>query len=126
MPHFIYILRICGNECTARRGSDDLVTIKRKYANVAKGSNGLTIESRPESFGSVFNNRNLILLCDRHYPVDPCRHAVQMNNNDRFRFFTLPYPIADSDLKEIGRHIPGRLLTIYKHRSSPEINDRIG
>ena len=80
-----------------------------------------------DTFGSILDDWDPIPVSYFHDLIDPVRHTVQRNGNDRLRFLPrLGDPVTDRFFKQIGIHIPTLTLRIHKDRRCAQITDGMG
>ena len=121
-PFLRLLLRKIAHQHAAAGSGDDLISIKRKYAIVTKGSCSLSMIQTSQTLCRILDHRNSMLFTDLHDPIHVCRKSIQMYRHNRLyiRIF------LKSTLQCFRRHVPGLIITVDKDRNRFLIGNGIG
>ena len=118
---------IGANQGAAAAGGNHLVTIKAHDAKIAERAAQSATITRAECLGRILNDRNLVTVSNLHDVINHGRHTIEIHGNHGLRFATrFSNTVFDSLLEQVGVHVPGTRLTIYKHWRSALIYNWIG
>ena len=101
VPHdCVCILSITTNQSTTTWSSNHLVTIEWEYTKLTESTKDLTVETRSHTLSSIFDNRNIILICNLHNAINLIWHTIERYWDDCLWIFTrLLLAIENSLLK---------------------------
>ena len=89
IPHnSIFVLCIPANQSTTTRCGYHLITVKWQHTKPSKGTQHLTIIFATKSLCGIFNNWNLIFVCNLHDFLAIVRHTIKCHRNNSLRFLT--------------------------------------
>ena len=124
---FLLALRVRADQRASPGSRNHLVAIEREDAEPSEGAADLSVKTAAEAFGRILDDRDAVLLPHRDYLVNPSRHAIQINRNDRLG---LSSGFRDSVvyrlLEQLWIHVPGVRLRVYEHRGCPEVAYGVG
>ena len=80
------LVRVSNNRSTVTIGTEVLARIKAKATDVTKRSSTLAVDLRTMALRGVFDDFQVMPLCNIHDLIHTSRLAVKVNRNDRFGF----------------------------------------
>ena len=117
-------LFVPADERTASRCGNHLIAVETQYAVSAERAEHPTVETAAEPLGRIFDHGNPVTVGDLHDPVNPVRHPVKGDRNDRLRFAPcFGNAIRDSRFEQVGIQVPCLTLGIDKHGRRTEIGN---
>ena len=121
-PFLRLLLRKIAHQHAAAGSGDDLISIKRKYAIVTKGSCSLSMIQTSQTLCRILDHRNSMLFTDLHDPIHVCRKSIQMHWHNCLHIGIF----LKGTLQCFRRHIPGLIITVDKDRNRFLICNGIG
>ena len=117
-------LFVPADERTASRCGNHLIAVETQYAVSAERAEHPTVETAAEPLGRICDHGNPVTVGDLHDPVNPVRHPVKGDRNDRLRFAPcFGNAIRDSRFEQVGIQVPCLTLGIDKHGRRTEIGN---
>ena len=113
--------RVVAHDRAATSGGDHLVAVEREDGNLALAARVDTTARRPERFGGVLDERDLVGLADLRHPDTVGDRAVEVDADHRRGAFVDALAARQFFVEEIGIHVPGLGLTIDEARTGIEI-----